>query len=40
MCDTLIVALGLLSTPTKGAIVLGAVVLLLGADSLLSATRA
>ena len=35
---TLIVALGLLSTPTEGAIVLAAVVLLLGADSLLPRT--
>jgi CBS-domain-containing membrane protein len=35
---TLIVALGLLSTPTEGAIVLAAVILLLGADSLLPRT--
>lgn len=35
---TLIVALGLLSTPTEGAIVLAAVMLLLGADSLLPRT--
>jgi len=37
---TLIVALGLLSTPAEGAIVLAAVLLLLGTDSLLPATRA